>query len=93
MTNKQLVYEVCKIMDQIRPKNSPHSNLIEYVKDRPGHDKRYSIDPTKIKNELGWRVEKSFKEDLNYTVNWYLENLEWCDQIMKRQKIERKGTL
>jgi len=92
MTNKQLVYEVCKIMDQIRPKNFPHRNLIEYVTDRPGHDKRYSIDPTKIKNELGWRVEKSFKENLNYTVNWYLENLEWCDQIMKKQKIERKGT-
>ena len=55
--------------------------LIAFVKDRPGHDKRYAIDATKINNELGWEPSLQFEEGLNKTVDWYLSNQEWLDNI------------
>lgn len=93
MTNKELVIKVCKIMDELYKQNTPYSDLIKFVKDRPGHDRRYAIDPTKIKKDLGWEVKRSLNENLEYTVKWYLNNLDWCKQIMKKQNIERRGII
>lgn len=78
-TNYFIVHEICRIMDALRPGDAPHSNLITYVKDRPGHDRRYGIDPTKISNDLGWQAQTSFKEGLEKTVCWYEAHKEWWE--------------
>ena len=82
-SNKDVVLNVCEIMDKIRPINAPHRHLIKYVNDRPGHDKRYSINPSKIKNELGWESKFSFKEGLEKTINWYVENIDLYEEKFK----------
>jgi len=56
--------------------------MIEYVKDRPGHDRRYAIDSTKIETELGWKPEHSFADAMKMTINWYLENRQWWERII-----------
>ena len=92
-SNKNVVLEICKIMDKIIPLNAPHKKLISYVPDRPGHDKRYSINPSKIKKELGWKSKHTFKEGLEKTVHWYVNNLEWYERITssKQYNFERLG--
>ncbi len=82
--NKEVVLAICEVMDQIKPNNKPHESLINYVKDRPGHDFRYAIDFNKIYKEFGWRPKFSFSESLKRTVYWYLENLEWCEKIKNK---------
>jgi dTDP-glucose 4,6-dehydratase len=72
-TNKEVVEAICNALDELRPRRDPHSRLITMVKDRPGHDRRYAIDSTRIKAELGWRPRHSFKAGLTNTVGWYLE--------------------
>ena len=91
MTNKQIIYEICKIMDKINIKNAPHSDLISFVEDRPGHDRRYAINPQKIKEELGWEAKTSISENLEKTVRWYLENIDWCKKVLKNKELIRKG--
>ena len=76
-SNKEVVLKICEIMDKKFPSKAPHKNLIEYVKDRPGHDKRYSINPSKIIKNLGWKANHTFEEGLEETVNWYLDNIDW----------------
>ncbi|MCP4392981.1 MAG: dTDP-glucose 4,6-dehydratase [Alphaproteobacteria bacterium] len=73
-TNLQVVNGICDILDEIRPRSNdePHSNLITFVKDRPGHDQRYAIDATKIENELGWKAEENFDTGIRKTIEWYL---------------------
>ena len=93
ITNKDIIYEICKIMDKLNKKNAPHSNLISFVEDRPGHDRRYAINPQKIKEELGWRVEKNFSENLETTVRWYLENTDWCKKVLNNKELMRKGLM
>ncbi len=93
ITNKDIIYEICKIMDKFNKKNAPHSNLISFVEDRPGHDRRYAINPQKIKEELGWRVEKNFSENLETTVRWYLENTDWCKKVLNNKELMRKGLM
>ncbi len=93
MSNKDIIHEICKIMDKINEYNAPHSNLISFVEDRPGHDKRYAINPKKIKEELGWRVEKNFSDNLETTVRWYLENTDWCKKVLKNKELIRKGLI
>ena len=83
ITNKDLIYKICEIMDEFFPTKSPHNRFIKFIKDRPGHDRRYSIDPTKIKRDLGWEVEKGLEENLKLTIKWYLDNLMWCKKIQK----------
>ena len=92
-SNKDVVLEICKIMDKINPLNAPHHTLIRYVADRPGHDKRYSINPSKIEKELGWESQYTFKEGLEKTVNWYINNLEWYENTIsgKGYNFERLG--
>ncbi len=77
--NIDLVEEICAIMDEIAPTSNsrPHRDLIRFVADRPGHDKRYAIDSTKISQELGWAPAVSFRDGLRRTVMWYLQNKAW----------------
>ena len=75
--NIQIVKSICEIMDELRSQNAPHENLITHIEDRPGHDRRYAIDPSKIKADLGWEPKYSLEERLETTVRWYLNNQEW----------------
>ena len=80
-TNIEVVKTILKILGK-------DESLITYVKDRPGHDMRYAIDPTKIKNELGWYPETSFDEGIKKTVDWYLENEEWWERIRNGEYVK-----
>jgi dTDP-glucose 4,6-dehydratase len=91
--NVDVVRAICAIMDETAPKSRPHSELIEFVVDRPGHDFRYAIDASKIARDLGWRPATAFEAGLRQTVAWYLSNRDWWEHI--RAKIyqgERLGT-
>ena len=83
-TNLEVVQTLCKTIDELVPdsKFRPHENLIRYVTDRPGHDRRYAIDASKIQNQLGWKPEESFETGLRKTVQWYLDNKEWIKRVM-----------
>jgi dTDP-glucose 4,6-dehydratase len=83
-SNKQVVEAICNILDELRPQGAPHGRLITCVKDRPGHDLRYAIDPTKIRKELGWQPAHSFAEGLATTVAWYINHLDWCQTVKAR---------
>lgn len=84
-TNLELVKTLCDILDRQRPrKGASYSDLITFVTDRPGHDSRYAIDPSRIKNELGWRPSVTIEEGLEKTVLWYLENEDWWQSLLKR---------
>ena len=76
-TNKEVVHTLCAVLDRLRPEGAPHADLVTPVRDRPGHDRRYAIDPAKIERELGWRPQVSFEEGLEATVRWYLDNEDW----------------
>lgn len=76
-TNIEVVRRICAILDDIAPAGRPHGDLITHVPDRPGHDRRYAIDPTKIETELGWRPRESFESGLEKTVRWYRDNDWW----------------
>ena len=80
--NIELVKLLCKMMDE-KLGNTPGTSdvLITYVKDRPGHDKRYAIDATKLSNELGWNPSVTFEQGLSETIDWYLENTEWLKHV------------
>ena len=83
-TNKQVVEAICALLDQRRPQGAPHARLITPVTDRPGHDRRYAIDPARIEGELGWAPRHSFEQALERTVDWYLDHLDWCQQVRQR---------
>ena len=93
-TNKQVVEAICALLDQLRPDGAPHSRLITPVADRPGHDRRYAIDPTRISRELGWQPRHGFAEGLEATVRWYVDHLAWCHEVRDRAGYggERIGT-
>lgn len=81
--NIEVVKIICKILDELTPQKNqqPYESLITFVKDRPGHDLRYAIDATKIANDLGWKPEETFETGIRKTVEWYLNNLEWCRRV------------
>lgn len=81
--NIEVVRAICQILDELQPQsnNQPYESLITFVKDRPGHDLRYAIDATKINNELGWAPEETFDSGIRKTVEWYLNNIEWCRRV------------
>lgn len=83
-SNRQVVEAICALMDQLRPEGAPHARLISLVKDRPGHDRRYAIDPSRIRSELGWQPRHSFDEGLAATVRWFLDHLDWCEAMRSR---------
>jgi dTDP-glucose 4,6-dehydratase len=76
-TNRAVLDRLCSILDRLRPERAPHARLITPVPDRPGHDRRYAIDPAKIEAEIGWRAEVPFDEGLERTIRWYLDNEAW----------------
>jgi dTDP-glucose 4,6-dehydratase len=80
-TNLQVVKAVCAAFDRLRPTHGPHERLMTRVADRPGHDRRYSIDPTKVERETGWAPRHNFESALEKTVVWYLENQGWWQPI------------
>ena len=82
-TNLEVVKTVCAILDELRPRadGTKHESLITYVKDRPGHDLRYAIDPSKLMDELGWKPQENFDTGIRKTVQWYLDNEWWWGPI------------
>lgn len=88
--NIDIVRRICAILDELRPAAEPHENLITYVTDRPGHDFRYAIDATKIQTELGWRPSVNLEEGLRQTVEWYLENEAWWQDILARTDAQKR---
>jgi dTDP-glucose 4,6-dehydratase len=93
-TNLELVKTLCAILDVKRPKaTGTYADQIAFVADRPGHDKRYAIDPTRIRNELGWRPKVTIEQGLEKTVQWYLDNEDWWRALQRRHDVgERLGT-
>lgn len=83
-TNKQVVEAICSQMDELRPAGAPHASLITPVTDRPGHDRRYAIDPAKITEELGWTSSHSFEKGLKSTLKWFLSHQSWCEHVQER---------
>ncbi|GGK73169.1 dTDP-glucose 4,6-dehydratase [Amphritea balenae] len=79
--NIEVVQTVCDILQELRPQSKRYSDLITYVEDRPGHDLRYAIDASKIQKELGWVPEESFETGIRQTVEWYLNNIDWCQRV------------
>jgi len=83
-SNLEVVKAICALLDELHPDSpvTPHERLITYVKDRPGHDRRYAIDAGKIMRELGWQPAESFATGIRKTVIWYLENQDWVEQVV-----------
>ncbi len=80
-TNIDIVRLICSILDELRPGARPKSELIAFVKDRPGHDLRYAINANKIMSELNWEPEYTFEADIRQTIQWYLDNEEWWSRV------------
>ncbi|HET9112614.1 MAG TPA: dTDP-glucose 4,6-dehydratase [Burkholderiales bacterium] len=82
-TNLDVVAAICTMLDQVHPSSPivPHAELIQYIRDRAGHDRRYAIDASKIQRELGWRPVETFESGIRKTVNWYLANQDWVANI------------
>ncbi|MEE1979623.1 GDP-mannose 4,6-dehydratase [Shewanella xiamenensis] len=79
--NLEVVQTICSILDSLVPKAMPYAEQITYVTDRPGHDRRYAIDASKMSAELNWKPEETFETGLRKTVEWYLANQEWCKHV------------
>ena len=98
MQNIEVIRVICSILDELAPSKldgiNEYQELIQYVDDRSGHDKRYAIDASKIANELNWTPDETFETGIRKTIHWYLHNSEWCDQIQdKKQQGERLGVM
>ena len=90
--NLELVQKLCAILDSKRPAKHSYADLVTFVADRPGHDLRYAIDPTRIRTELGWRPSVTLDQGLEKTVQWYLENEHWWRALQSRAGVgERLG--
>ena len=79
--NLEVVNTICEILDTLVPKDTKYAELITYVQDRPGHDRRYAIDSSKMQRELDWTPEETFETGLRKTVQWYLDNSTWCQNV------------
>jgi dTDP-glucose 4,6-dehydratase len=92
-SNIEVVTAIIDLLDELVPNGVSRRNLIQYVTDRPGHDRRYAIDPAKIIDELGWKPSCSFEDGLRRTVRWYLDNRDWWEPILKKTyRLQRLGT-
>ena len=89
-SNLEIIHQICEILELLKTNRKgnieKYSDLIVFVDDRPGHDKRYRIDNKKIIEEIGWYPKIKFKDGIKMTVEWYLENLDWCDMVLKKNK-------
>jgi dTDP-glucose 4,6-dehydratase len=81
MANIDVVTTICSIMDEVHPAGAPHNRLITYVKDRPGHDRRYAVNAAKLSRELGWRPRETFASGIRRTIEWYLANSPWIAEV------------
>ena len=98
LKNIEVVRAICKILDELKPskfKNiKKYEQLISYVEDRPGHDKRYAIDISKIKKNLKWQPKETFKTGIKQTIIWYLNNIRWCKKVQRgKYKGQRLGKI
>jgi dTDP-glucose 4,6-dehydratase len=94
-TNLEVVKTICRLLDELVPGSpyKPHAELITYVADRPGHDVRYAIDAEKIEKDLGWVPQETFESGIEKTIQWYLDNGEWCQHVQDGSyQRERLGT-
>jgi dTDP-glucose 4,6-dehydratase len=90
-TNLEVVQRICGVLDELRP-GAPHERLISLVRDRPGHDRRYAVDPSKAERELGWWPTTGFDDGLRRTVAWYLEHRDWWQRVLSgAYRLERLG--
>ena len=82
-TNIEIVKTICRLLDKVKPRSNDqiYEDLITYVDDRPGHDLRYAIDSSKIQKELGWTPSETFESGIKKTLDWYLKNLGWCNDV------------
>jgi dTDP-glucose 4,6-dehydratase len=82
--NLEVVHTICSILDNLRPKadGASYASQITYVKDRPGHDRRYAIDANKLECELGWKPAETFETGIQKTVQWYLDNEVWTKEVL-----------
>ena len=85
--NIDLVVMICTVLDRLKPGFAPYAQQITFVQDRPGHDLRYAIDPTRISTELGWRPSVTLKQGLEKTVQWYLNNEDWWQALLNRDGV------
>lgn len=90
VNNIDLVRKICAVLDELHPTGAPHDQLITFVADRPGHDLRYAIDPSRIREELGWRPSVTLEEGLRKTVRWYLENQDWWRALQARDGVGQR---
>ncbi|MFT7592955.1 MAG: dTDP-glucose 4,6-dehydratase [Paracoccaceae bacterium] len=90
VTNIDLVRRICAILDEKRPGPAPYDDLITYVTDRPGHDARYAIDASRIRDELGWRPSVTLEQGLQRTVQWYLDNEPWWRALQTRDGVGQR---
>ena len=91
-TNLQVVQAICDLVDEMAGlRGQPRRTLISFVSDRPGHDRRYAIDATKLRAELGWRAEQDFESGLRRTVQWYIDRRDWWEPLRSRYAGERLG--
>ena len=93
-TNIEVVKAICAAVDRLRPglPHFPCESLISYVKDRPGHDRRYAIDSSRIRKELGWTPQRDFATAMEETVKWYLDNPVWVERVQSgKYRRERLG--
>ncbi len=83
-TNLEILDLICATLDERVPDSPyrPHIQLKTFVADRPGHDRRYAIDAGKIHGELGWQPQETFKTGLRKTIQWYLDNRDWCRRVL-----------
>lgn len=79
--NINIVNLVCERLDELRPGDDSYKAQITYVRDRPGHDRRYAIDASRMQSELGWSPQHDFHSGIERTIQWYLDNLDWCDRV------------
>ncbi|MEI2806616.1 dTDP-glucose 4,6-dehydratase [Albidovulum sp.] len=89
-TNLDLVRRICAILDERRPGNGPYAEQIAFVADRPGHDRRYAIDPSRIREELGWQPSVTLDEGLERTVQWFLDHEDWWRALADRDGVGRR---
>lgn len=90
VSNIDLVRKICAVLDEMHPTGAPHDRLITFVADRPGHDLRYAIDPSRMREELGWRPSVTLEEGLRRTVRWYLENQDWWRALQARDGVGQR---
>ncbi|QDY70072.1 dTDP-glucose 4,6-dehydratase [Qingshengfaniella alkalisoli] len=89
-TNLDIAHKICAILDRLRPDAKPYAEQITFVTDRPGHDLRYAIDPTRMRTELNWRPSVTLDEGLERTVAWYLDNEDWWRALQDREGVGQR---